>query len=156
METSVPSYVPGLGWARAQQPSDRDRLATQRIRSFVAKALRIPDNDPHQASEPTHSISVLALRCPDEGCTDMETVITSGVRTWRIRKLLADVEETDVKASIVDTAESPSHGCSCCEGNVEKQLLGCSCCGFRTEEQGDGSIHSSSAGPGPVSISQQS
>jgi hypothetical protein len=55
------------------------------------------------ALAPDDVVSVAELACRDDGCPDMETVVTvlraaGGSATWRIEKPLAAVTQTDVEA----------------------------------------------------------
>jgi hypothetical protein len=89
---------------------------------------------------PEELVSVMELRCPDEGCPDLETIILifdehdqdSKLRL-KIKKPISEVMECDVKELFTEhqaTQGTPSSPCGCCEPNIEKQRSGCPCCGF--------------------------
>lgn len=90
-------------------------------------------------------VSVMEMRCPDEGCPDLETIVMIFDQhdedfkiKLKIKKPVSEVAESDVKdmwarhqASQSGDVQGP---CGCCEQSIEKQQMGCPCCGFQIQQ----------------------
>jgi len=122
--------------------------ATRRIREITARLLGVEEA----------ALSVREVRCPDEGCPDLETNVLvlrpDGSLDYllRIQKPLAEVAEQDVKAAVAEHKRGgvPETTCSCCENYMERQLGGCGCCGWQLLEAEGVRFHAESGRRVPI------